>query len=341
MKLHRLRLRSEPIPESDENDSLETESAIHRTEHSSTDSGKNTSIASTRFRASIPYRSGSLISTTSTLNAGTLGRPITHSNRSRDDLGLHLVIDRLQPSGDIVFVHGLGGHPWTTWSWERDLNNFWPIWLEDEGALSTWRVFTFGYDSNWRGAGANLNISDFAKDLLLQILTFTSSNGCSVRPKKIIFVAHSMGGLVVKKAFLLGKQDLQFTDIAASFYGIIFLATPHRGAQSASTLNNILASLPLGPPSKSYVAELQLHSNALHEINEQFRHHCHDLALMSYFETEKTSIGLKDTLVAAPFFCYCDSVLMAIGCGERFSCSSATWRDVRLTKSQSSHHMQV
>jgi pimeloyl-ACP methyl ester carboxylesterase len=241
-----------------------------------------------------------LISTTSTLNAGIIGKPAAHGNRSRDDLGLHLVVDRLEPSGDIVFVHGLGGNAWTTWSWERDLNNFWPSWLEHEEALSAWRVFTFGYDSNWRGAGANLNISDFAKDLVLQLLTFTNPNGIAIKPKKVIFVAHSMGGLVVKKAFLLGKQDMQFADIAATFYGIIFLATPHRGAQSASTLNNILSSLPLGPPSKSYVAELQLHSNTLFEINEQFRHHCHDLALMSYFETEKTSIGLKDTLVSVP-----------------------------------------
>lgn len=299
-QLHRLRLRSEPTPETDENDNIDRESSLHQTEQPSADGGRNTSTVSTRFKASIPYRSGSLISTTSTLNAGIIGKPAAHGNRSRDDLGLHLVVDRLEPSGDIVFVHGLGGNAWTTWSWERDLNNFWPSWLEHEEALSAWRVFTFGYDSNWRGAGANLNISDFAKDLVLQLLTFTNPNGIAIKPKKVIFVAHSMGGLVVKKAFLLCKQDMQFADIAATFYGIIFLATPHRGAQSASTLNNILSSLPLGPPSKSYVAELQLHSNTLFEINEQFRHHCHDLALMSYFETEKTSIGLKDTLVSVP-----------------------------------------
>ncbi|KAI0616162.1 NACHT and WD domain-containing protein [Pyrenophora tritici-repentis] len=110
-----------------------------------------------------------------------------------------------------------------------------------------------------------------------------------------------MGGLVVKKAYPLGIQNSQFSEIAALFHGIDFLATPHRGTQSAATLNNILASLPIGPSSKSYAAELQLHSHTLHEINEQFRHHCQDLALMSYFETEKTSVGLKDILLSSLF----------------------------------------
>ena len=180
-QLHRLRLRSEPTPETDENDNIDRESSLHQTEQPSADGGRNTSTVSTRFKASIPYRSGSLISTTSTLNAGIIGKPAAHGNRSRDDLGLHLVVDRLEPSGDIVFVHGLGGNAWTTWSWERDLNNFWPSWLEHEEALSAWRVFTFGYDSNWRGAGANLNISDFAKDLVLQLLTFTNPNGIAIK----------------------------------------------------------------------------------------------------------------------------------------------------------------
>jgi alpha-beta hydrolase superfamily lysophospholipase len=206
-------------------------------------------------------------------------------------------VDHPRPTGDIIFVHGLGGHPWKTWSWDRDIANFWPRWLADEGALSAWRIFTFGYDSNWRGAGANLNISDFAKDLLLQMLTFTNNAGTNVGPRKVIFVAHSMGGLVIKKAYLLGKQDDRFSDMVSMFYGMVFLGTPHRGAQSATTLHNILSRLPIGPPPKPYVAELQLHSNTLHEINEQFRHHCQGLAIVSFYETEKCKIGLKDALV--------------------------------------------
>lgn len=251
----------------------------------------------TRLRSNLLQRSTSVASTTSTLSPTNVTKLAVHGQAPPDELGLQLVIDAPVPAGDIIFVHGLGGSAWKTWSYNRDTAHFWPSWLADEDSLSSYRIFTFGYDSNWKGAGTNLNISDFAKDLLLQMLTFANDDRTAIGNKSIIFVAHSMGGLVVKRAFLLGKQDKQFNDIVSSFYGIVFLGTPHRGAQSASILNNILSALPLGPPPKAYIADLQIHSNTLHEINEQFRHHCQELALVSYYETQKTSVGMKEVLV--------------------------------------------
>jgi WD40 repeat protein/pimeloyl-ACP methyl ester carboxylesterase len=241
-------------------------------------------------------RSTSSASTGSTFALKDIRKAQVHP-RPSDELGLQLVLDVPFHDGDIIFVHGLGGSAWKTWSWQRDTTNFWPRWLTEEEELSGFRIFTFGYDSDWRGAGASLNISDFAKDLLLQMLTFGSDVRTSIGTKNILFVVHSMGGLVAKKAYLLGKSDAQFSALAAKFYGIIFLGTPHRGAQSAAMLNNILSALPLAPPPKAYLADLQVTSHALHEINEQFRHHCEEIAMVSYYETEKTSLGLKDVLI--------------------------------------------
>jgi pimeloyl-ACP methyl ester carboxylesterase len=212
-----------------------------------------------------------------------------------DPLGLHLAVNVPNPAGDIVFIHGLGGSAWKTWSWKRDKRNFWPAWLAEEEGLSSFRIFTFGYNSGWKGAATNLNISDFAKDLLLNLLTFSEKQPIGIT--KIIFVAHSMGGLVAKKAILLGKQDPQYIAMVSKVVGIIFLACPHRGAQHAATLNNILASTPLGPPPKAYVADLQFQSLALQDINEQFRHYCGGLSLVSFFETLKTNIGVSKTMV--------------------------------------------
>ena len=39
--------------------------------------------------------------------------------------------------------------------------------------LSNSRIFTFGYNANMRGPSSNLNILEFAKDLLLRMLTFS------------------------------------------------------------------------------------------------------------------------------------------------------------------------
>jgi pimeloyl-ACP methyl ester carboxylesterase len=232
---------------------------------------------------------------------GTEGQGELHpGSSSYDTLGLHLIYDYSSPSGDIIFVHGLGGTATRTWCWNRDLENFWPIWLPDEEGLSSYRIFTFGYNSNFRGSGTKLNLTDFAKELLLQMLTFSGGPEDSEVPighRPIIFVAHSMGGLVVKKACVLGRYDREFASIVSQVYGIIFLSTPHRGAQYAKILNNVLSIAPIGAPPKAYIADLEMLSGALQDINEQFRTICGEFALVSFFETLKTSCGVAKMIV--------------------------------------------
>ncbi|KAL8816847.1 MAG: hypothetical protein Q9223_004212 [Gallowayella weberi] len=204
-----------------------------------------------------------------------------------DQLGLHLIYDKEDALGELIFVHGLGGSAIKTWSWKRDTANFWPAWLNDDEELHKFRVFTFGYNSNFKGGGTNLNIMDFAKDLLFHLLTFSQGDSQAIGGRPIIFVAHSMGGLVVKKAYIIGKQDPEFSGIVSQVYGILFLATPHRGSQYAKMLNNILSTTPMGAPPKAYVASLDAQSEALQDINEQFRVNCQNLALVSFYESLK------------------------------------------------------
>lgn len=217
-----------------------------------------------------------------------------------DPLGLHLVCDNSRPIADIIFVHGLGGTAQKTWSWDRNVDYFWPVWLAEEDGLSSSRIFTYGYNSNFKGTGTNLNIIDFAKDLLFQILVFSdglAEDRVPIGQCPLIFVAHSMGGLVVKKAHILGKNDGQYAHIISNLYGIVFLATPHRGTHYAKILNNILSTAPFGAPPKAYVDDLETHSRALQDINEQFRTLCGGLSLVSFFETQKTNFGITKSLI--------------------------------------------
>lgn len=228
---------------------------------------------------------------------------ISSHNQTPDRLGLQLLLPNNNPAGDIIFVHGLGGSALRTWSWKRDVANFWPTWLGDEDELSSFRIFSFGYNANFKGAATNLTTIDFAKDLLFSMLSFSgqSRGGAEgflpIGSRPIIFVAHSMGGLVVKKAYILGKHDRQYSSLIAKVYGIMFLATPHRGAQYAKMLNNILSTVPFGTTSKAYVAELGAQSGSLQDINEQFSKFCEELQLASFFETLKTSVGVTKILV--------------------------------------------
>jgi hypothetical protein len=217
------------------------------------------------------------------------------TSEDKNPLGLHLVLNNSTPDGDIIFVHGLGGSAKTSWCWNRDLNYFWPNWLASEKYLSSYRIFTFGYNSNFAGTDTNLNIVDFAKDLLFQMLTFSDGLGekaVRIGDRPIIFVCHSLGGIVVKKAYVLGKHDPVFAHIISQLYGILFLGTPHRGSPHANTLSLILSITPIIGSAKSYVADLDVQSSALQDVNEQFKIACGGLALLSFFESEKTSLGL-------------------------------------------------
>ena len=100
-------------------------------------------------------------------------RTASRRGSTGDQLGLVPVntIPVQHPDGDIIFVHGLGGTSQRTWSYERDPDYFWPPWLSSEPELSRFRIFTFGYNANWKGSDTVVSIADFAKDLLLRMLT--------------------------------------------------------------------------------------------------------------------------------------------------------------------------
>lgn len=96
--------------------------------------------------------------------------------------------------------------------------------------------------------------------------------------------------------YILARHDTAYEALAKRVQAIIFLATPHRGSDSAQQLTNILkASVPHG--SKAYVGDLEPGSGALQSINEDFRHYSNDLQLRSFYEALKTQIGMTSTLI--------------------------------------------
>lgn len=215
-------------------------------------------------------------------------------SRLPDPFGLHTVTDPEDPTADIIFVHGLGGSAFRTWSWKRLPENFWPAWLSEDEHLGSCRIHTFGYNSNFKGEARGLDVVDFAKDLLLQMLNHPGGIGAD-RP--ILFVAHSMGGLVVKKAYTLGKLDQRFTSLVSNVTGIVFLATPHRGSQYARTLSRILAAVSILTPPKEYVSALEQDSPTIQDISEVFSHHCEDLVLVSFYETLPVRLSIAKLIV--------------------------------------------
>ena len=77
---------------------------------------------------------------------------------------------------------------------------------------------------------------------------------------------------------------------------MFFLATPHRGSDSAETLKKILQAT-IG--SKQYVDQLIPSSSTIQAINDEFPHHSESLELRSFFETKKMNLGTRKVMIVS------------------------------------------
>lgn len=178
-----------------------------------------------------------------------------------------------------------------SWCRDRDLDNLWPqLWLPD--ALPTARILTFGYNAHFssKKEQSSFTIGDFAADLLFR-MRYSENTPERLGQVPIVIVAHSMGGLVFKKAFVQGHLNNEFRDIMCMIKAVLFLATPHRGTDLADTLNKFLSSSVFGHNPKEYVTELAKRSPTIDELNEAFRHHASKLRIFSFYETLTTAMG--------------------------------------------------
>ncbi|KAI1358904.1 WD40 repeat-like protein [Xylaria arbuscula] len=178
------------------------------------------------------------------------------------------------------------------------------MFLPFEPDIKEARIMTFGYNSHF-GPGhgrSKMSILDFAKDLLYDMkyaideTPMSSNENLHLGERPIIFVAHSMGGLIVKEAYMQGQNDPAYANIIKAISSIIFLSTPHRGTNLAETLNRILRVSFVSNPMQ-FIAELSAGSQTLQKLNEQFRHIAPRLQVISFYETRPTSMVKTSVMV--------------------------------------------
>ena len=142
-----------------------------------------------------------------------------------------------KPRATVIFVHGLGGHPYDTWRQDAKADTFWPLWLaQDVEGLA---VYTLGYAApmtNWLGTA--MALQDRAVNLLEILL-----GEPGLRQGPIIFIGHSLGGLLIKQILLDLHQKQSRRPEAAERLGritqVVFLATPHTGSSHGSWLDRL------------------------------------------------------------------------------------------------------
>lgn len=214
-------------------------------------------------------------------------------------LGLTLLFQPSEPLIDFIFVHGLGGGSRKTWAFSKEPLHYWPQqWLPRDPSFRNVRIHTFGYASKWAEIKSSaLNVHDFAKSLVAAIQD-SPHMGIGQRTP-IVLIGHSMGGLVIKKAYMIAREDPLYNALGERFHTMIFLATPHRGSGLARVLDYSLKSVLMPYGSKAYVDDLKEGSIMLQLINDGFRHVSGNLQLRSFYEVVKTQIGPTSSLIVS------------------------------------------
>ncbi|KAL5342888.1 hypothetical protein BJX70DRAFT_409220 [Aspergillus crustosus] len=204
-------------------------------------------------------------------------------------------IPRHQNLCDLVAIHGLNGDPEKTWTYPGTK----VMWLKDflPTALPGVRVMTYGYNAKLLNLTGHQDLRSVASKLLTELVDLRKAEDEKSRP--IVLVCHSLGGVVAKKALIIGcpKEQKMVQD---SVYGIMFMGTPHNGSSLAGMgklLSNIVSVFtPLMPP-RALIGLLQKESEVLMEINEDFLYKRGGIKLVSFYELNYTSIGFVRKLV--------------------------------------------
>lgn len=204
---------------------------------------------------------------------------------------------------DVVFVHGLTGDCFDTWT--HGNKEFWPEWLAKD--YPSINVYAAGYDSHLtakisKGSGAEL--VDVATMILDRLISRKSKS------KPLLFITHSYGGLVVKQ---LLRKSCEASNpgrrrVCDQARGVIFIGTPHQGTQFAASINSIFSIV-----LSAQVQNLAYAGPPLVDLSEWFRNWAPQIKLpvWSYYEVEKyKGVLVVDQVTANPNVFGCDPVAL-------------------------------
>mgnify|MGYP001606572691 CR=1 FL=1 len=146
---------------------------------------------------------------------------------------------------------------------------------------------TFGYDSSVLLGKSRMTINDFAADLTTRLEIEREKTRERNRP--LIFICHSLGGVVFKE--FLVHISLQLDDcrhLAQSVSGVVFMGTPHRGSKVASlaqVLSKIVDVATLGSLIRTdLLRTLRVSSAELETISRHATLLLKSLAVISFYE---------------------------------------------------------
>lgn len=171
---------------------------------------------------------------------------------------------------------------------------FWPKILLPK-VLPDVQIFTWGYDADVGGffsSAGQSTIHEHARSLLSDLADLR--NAPPIQRIPLIFVVHSLGGIVVKDALnqSTSTEGTRLKEIAPATYGVVFLGTPHRGSKSASIgkIAYHITQLVTKRPNIRLLQGLEKHSEILDRIGDSFNQTIlkHGISIYSFREERQT-----------------------------------------------------
>lgn len=212
---------------------------------------------------------------------------------------------------DIVLVHGLNGDPEKTWTAKNGV--FWPADLLPESLRNVRaNILVYGYNADVYSKKHGVNPSDnfiymHAQTLVTTLTHYRKDEMSSRNP--IIWVCHSLGGILVKRAVLYSNdlratQHEDYRQIYVSTFGIIFLGTPHTGSDLTGWATMLQAMSDAVVPKAFWQSEsvllktLKKDNETLQNINNHFLDIYQRFQILMAHENHRTDLkGTKMMIV--------------------------------------------
>ncbi|QHN88431.1 hypothetical protein DS421_16g563480 [Arachis hypogaea] len=189
-------------------------------------------------------------------------------------------LDANTPAIDVVFVHGLRVGLTNMAHIRGQILNYaypaWNLWPSEWLSSDLLRLTNL---TQW--SGASLPLQEVSSMLLEKLV----AAGIGDRP--VVFVTHSMGGLVVKQILYKAKEE-RHDNLVKNTKGIVFYSCPHFGSKLADMPWRMGLVLRPAPT----IGELRSGSTRLIQLNDYIRH-LHKkgmLDVLSFCETKVTPI---------------------------------------------------
>jgi hypothetical protein len=173
------------------------------------------------------------------------------------------------PQVEFVFIHGLqlsdaNNAWWTTWARKGAKSKCWPKTLLVQRFPKA-QVFSLSYDASAIKPATSGKPDSYA--LGEKLLHSMKIAGIGQRNRPVVFVCHSLGGLVAKQIVVTGyhhfRQDEKVQNLLNNIRGFFFYATPHSGSKLADLCSNLPRMSPL-------VDHLKLINDGLGRLNSEF-----------------------------------------------------------------------